>query len=261
MARSPTSMPAVPPRAGGRVLVLGGTAEGRSLAEALHRNGIDVVSTLAGRVAEPRLPVGEVRIGGFGGVDGLIAHLREGGYTHVVDATHPFAARMSEHAAAAAARAGIPIMRLSRPGWSQDPRASTWHWVDSLDDARDRADALGARPFLTTGRQTLGHFRDWWGRPVLVRVVEPVEEPPPAWTVVLDRGPYAVAGELTLMRSHRIDVLLTKDSGGAYTSAKLDAAQELGVPVVILRRPGGGGGIPRAPSVAGILDWLGLPGG
>lgn len=244
-----------------RVLVLGGTAEGRSLAEALQRNGIDAVSTLAGRVARPRLPVGEVRIGGFGGVAGLVSHLREDGYTHIVDATHPFATRMSEHAGAAADRTGIPIIRLARPGWSHDPRATTWHWVSTLDEARERAEGLGERPFLTTGRQTLDHFHPWRNRPVLVRVVEPLEEPPPAWTIILDRGPYAVAGEQELMCSHPVDVLLTKDSGGAYTSAKLDAAHALGVPVVILRRPGGREDIPQTSNVTGVLDWLGVADG
>ena len=220
------------------MLVLGGTAEARALALELEARGVSFLSSLAGRVSRPRLPVGEVRVGGFGGVDGLASFLVDQAVSAVVDATHPFAATMTAHAAQACAQTRTPLVRLARPGWAAHPDASSWTWVAGHDQARAAAEALGIRPFLTTGRQTLGHYASWTDRDVLVRVVEPLETAPPArWTVVEDRGPYAVEGELTLLRSHRVDVLLTKDSGGSYTSAKLTAARELGVPVVVVHRP------------------------
>lgn len=221
-----------------RVLVLGGTAEARELAARLVDAGVPVVSSLAGRVSRPRLPVGEVRIGGFGGVEGLADFLQEQRITHLVDATHPFAATMTQHAAAASAATGVPLVRYARPGWSGHPDAATWHWADDLDHARHLAEGLGSRPFLSSGRQTLHAFSGWTDRDVLVRVVEPLDHPAPLrWTVLERRGPYPLDGELALLREHRIDVLVTKDSGGDYTAAKLDAAHQLGVPVVVLRRP------------------------
>lgn len=222
-----------------RVLILGGTAEARSLAEALHDRAIPVISSLAGRVSRPRLPVGEVRIGGFGGAAGLAEFIRSDRITRVIDASHPFATTMTRHGVQAAAATGTPFVRYARPGWRAHPLADRWTWVDSYDEARAAADLLGSRPFLTTGRQTLPHFtQPWAGREVLARLVEPLEQdPPPGWRILLDRGPYDVAGEESLLREHRIDVLLTKDSGGSYTAAKLDAAARVGVPVVVVARP------------------------
>lgn len=242
-----------------RVLVLGGTAEARALAAALADVGVEFVSSLAGRVANPRMPVGSVRVGGFGGVDGLARTLREDGFTHLIDATHPFAATMTSHALDAARLAGVPMVRLARPGWAGRPDASSWTWVPDLDAAKVAAEALGSHPFLSSGRQTLPHFTDWTDRDVLVRVVEPVtEDVPPRWTVVLDRGPYSLAGELDLLRRNRIDVLVTKDSGGAYTSAKLDAAAELGTAVVVVGRPAPPAGLATTDDVTGCLSWLGV---
>ncbi|HQZ09630.1 MAG TPA: cobalt-precorrin-6A reductase [Ornithinibacter sp.] len=245
-----------------RVLVLGGTAEARALAVALESAGVDFVSSLAGRVAHPRMPVGSVRVGGFGGVDGLVGTLRSDGFTHLIDATHPFASTMTAHAVQACARTGLPMTRLARPGWAERPDSDTWTWVPDLDAARVAAEALGSRPFLSSGRQTLPHFARWSDRDVLVRVVEPLAEPaPPRWTVVLDRGPYSVGGERDLMRRHRVDVLVTKDSGGGYTSAKLDAAAELDVPVVVVSRPAPPTGLVTTADVAGCVTWLGVRAG
>ena len=243
-----------------RVLLLGGTAEARALALALTTEGVDVVSSLAGRVSSPRLPVGDVRVGGFGGVDGLVKELVRGGFTRIVDATHPFAARMTAHAAAAAEVSGVPCLRLARPGWSHHPAASTWHWVTDYDNAREQAERLAVqRPFVTTGRQTLHHYVTWHDRDVLLRVVEPLDaDPPRRWTVVLDRGPFDVAEELALMRSHGVDGLLTKDSGGSYTCAKLAAAQELDVPVIVVGRPPVPPGIELVESVDEVLSRLGV---
>ncbi|WP_353950572.1 cobalt-precorrin-6A reductase [Knoellia sp. S7-12] len=244
-----------------RVLLLGGTAEARELALALTCARVDVVSSLAGRVSKPRMPVGEVTVGGFGGVEGLVAAIRDDGFTHLVDATHPFAVRMTANAGAAAAVAGVPCLRLARPGWSRHPDAGSWHWVDTYDEARERAEELGTtRPFITTGRQTLDHYGGWTDRDVVLRVVEPLDEVAPArWIVILDRGPFDVAGERAIMREHGVDVLITKDSGGAYTAAKLTAAAGLAVPVVVVRRPYVPAGVAEVDSVEGVLNWLGLP--
>lgn len=240
-----------------RVLVLGGTAEARSLAAALEAAGIVFESSLAGRVSRPRLPVGPVRIGGFGGADGLARYVDRAEVTHIVDATHPFAANMSANAVAAGRATGVPVLRLSRPGWGQRPDATSWLWEPTLQAMRATAERLGCRPFISSGRQTLAAFASWTDRAVLVRVVEPLGvSPPPRWTVVEDRGPYTVDGELELMGAHDVDVLLTKDSGGSYTSAKLDAAERLGIPVVVLSRPAAVPGAAEVTSVAACVERL-----
>ena len=242
-----------------RVLVLGGTGEARALAAALLERGVDVVSSLAGRVSAPALPVGTVRVGGFGGVDGLAEHLVTEGFDHVVDATHPFAARITANAVAATSRVGVPLLRLQRPGWAGHPLAGAFTWVDDVDAARDAAEALGRRPFITTGRQQLEAFAAWDDRYVLARVVDPPDwDVPTSWEVLRARGPYAYAAERELLDSRRIDVLLTKDSGGALTEAKLDAAHDAGVPVVVVRRPPAPDGVRVVESVADVVSAVGL---
>jgi precorrin-6A/cobalt-precorrin-6A reductase len=195
-----------------------------------------VVSTLAGRVREPRLPAGEVRVGGFGGPERMAEWLRAEQADAVVDATHPFAERISASAASATQRAGVPLLLLRRPGWTAGD-GDDWRWVASLGEAAASLPALGERVFLTTGRQGLAAFAgsDRW---FLVRCVDPPEPPLPArMRLLLSRGPYDLAGELALLREHHIDVLVTKDSGGDQTVAKLAAARVLGIPVVVVRRP------------------------
>ncbi|WP_216215439.1 cobalt-precorrin-6A reductase [Amycolatopsis aidingensis] len=238
-----------------RVLILGGTAEARELAAALLERGVAVTSSLAGRVARPRLPAGEVRVGGFGGPEGLAAWLTEHAVDAVVDATHPFAERISASALAGTRAAGVPLLRLERPGWPESPGAD-WHWVDSLAAAATALPRLGGRVFLTTGRQGLAAFADRADLWFLVRCVDPPQPPlPPACEVLLDRGPYTVAGETALMREHRIEVLVTKDSGGSLTSAKLTAAADLGLPVVIVRRPARQE-VRIVREVAAALEWV-----
>ena len=245
------------PFSSARVLVLGGTAEARALAAALADAGATFTSSLAGRVTRPRLPVGQVRMGGFGGVDGLAAWCADEGVTHLVDATHPFATTMTAHAVAAGEKAGVPVLRLARPGWGEHPHAGSWHWVEDIEQARRTAEGLGEAPFVTTGRQTLDRFADWAGRRVLVRVVEPLgEDAPVGWTVLEDRGPHRLEDELAVMREHGVDVLLTKDSGGAYTAAKLEAAHELGIPVVVVARPSIPSGAREVTTVEDVLAWL-----
>jgi precorrin-6A/cobalt-precorrin-6A reductase len=238
----------------GRVLVLGGTGEARRLATALVAEGVDVLSSLAGRVAEPLLPPGEVRIGGFGGAAGLTAWLQGHAVQSLVDATHPFAATMTASAAAAADATGVPLLRLQRPGWSPQP-GDDWRWVDSLAEA---AVALAGfeSVFLTTGRLGLGAFAGLTGRCV-VRSVDPPSPPlPERTTVVLARGPFTVEEELALMRQHEVDVVVTKDSGGAMTAAKLTAARELGLPVLLIRRPPLPPGVTAVATVEEALAWL-----
>lgn len=221
-----------------RVLLLGGTAEARELARLLQAAAIPFESSLAGRVADPRLPVGPVRTGGFGGVDGLRAYLRSTGVTVLVDATHPFAEQMTRHAHLAATAESVRYVRLERPGWSGAPGADTWHWVDSHAAAAQAASRLGRRPMLTIGRRHLAPFlAPLADHAVLVRVVDPPEVGVPAnWRVVTSRGPYTLEGERTIMAEHHVDVVVTKDSGGSFTWPKLQVAAERGIAVVVVRR-------------------------
>ncbi|MFJ3584624.1 cobalt-precorrin-6A reductase [Streptomyces sp. NPDC090127] len=246
------------------VLILGGTTEARALAEILH-GSVRVTSSLAGRVAAPRLPAGEVRIGGFGGVEGLVEWVRAHCVDAVIDATHPFAETISFNAARAAATAHVPLLALRRPGWVPAP-GDDWHPVGSLAEAATALTGLGrghragggpgGRVFLTTGRMGLAAFADcpqWF----LVRSVDAPEPPMPARTeVLLDRGPFTLAGERELLARHRIDVLVTKDSGGAATAPKLTAAREAGIPVVVIRRPPVPAGAPVATTVEEAAAWV-----
>ena len=241
------------------VLVLGGTTEARELAAALAgRPGVRVTSSLAGRVSRPGALAGDVRIGGFGGAEGLAAWLREHEVDAVVDATHPFAVGITANAAAAAATTGVPAVVLRRPGWRPGP-GDRWHMADSLAGAAALLPSLGRRVFLTTGRLGLAAFADLPELHFLVRSVEPPEPPLPAHTeVLLARGPFTTDDETALLREHRIDVLVTKDSGGAATAPKLAAARQLGVLVVVVRRPPLPEGVTAVPDVPGVLDRLGL---
>ncbi|GGL13193.1 precorrin-6A reductase [Sphaerisporangium melleum] len=245
----------------GTVLVLGGTGEARGLAaELAGRPGVRVVSSLAGRVTDPKLPEGEVRVGGFGGPERMATWLGEHEVRAVVDATHPFAERITASAVRACAAAGVPLLVLRRPGWTPEP-GDDWHWVTSLTEAAHALPALGERVFLTTGRQGLPAFADLDESWFLIRTVDPPEPPlPRRHHLLLDRGPYTVTGERALMRAHGIGVLVTKDSGGTMTAAKLTAARELGLPVVIVRRPPlptpPTGGMHTATTIPDALTWL-----
>jgi precorrin-6A/cobalt-precorrin-6A reductase len=236
-----------------RVLLLGGTAEGRALAKALHPS-VDVISSLAGRVPDPALPVGPVRIGGFGGVDGLRNWLQEQSIDAVVDATHPFAATMTAHAAEVCGELRIPHLVLARPSW--DPGAAIV--VDSDDEAAEVvAQKHYSRIFLTTGRSGVRAFvsSDAW---FLIRAVTDPDLAtlPRHHQIVLSRGPYRYEDERELLRDHWIEVLVTKNSGGDMTRAKLDAAAALDIPVIMVARPQLPDGVNAVATVGEAADWV-----
>ncbi|MFI7498650.1 cobalt-precorrin-6A reductase [Streptomyces sp. NPDC049687] len=241
------------------VLVLGGTTEARELAAALAaRPGVRVTSSLAGHVSRPGALEGDVRIGGFGGAPGLADWLREQAVDALVDATHPFAAGITANAADAATATGLPLVVLRRPGWLPGA-GDRWHAVASLEAAADLLPGLGRRVFLTTGRLGLAAFAHVEGVHFVVRSVEPPAPPmPPDVRLLPARGPFTLADELALLREHRLDLVVTKDSGGVATSAKLAAARELGLPVVLVRRPPLPADVTVEADVAGVLRWLGF---
>lgn len=242
-----------------RVLILGGTAEAVALAEtSAARPGVEVISSLAGRTRTPTLPPGEVRTGGFGGTEGLARFLTDRGIDRLIDATHPFAVRIGAHAEEACRRTQVPRLRLLRPPWQREPD-DRWIEVGDLAEAARRLPRLGQRAFLTVGHGDLEAFvgLDVW---FLVRTIEPPKTPLPVrgrW--LAGRGPFAVENELQLLRTHEIDVLVTKASGGDATYAKLVAARRLGLPVVMIRRPPPPPG-PVVGSVEAALAWLDSPG-
>lgn len=236
-----------------RVLLLGGTAEARALAKALHRQ-VDIISSLAGRVPDPALPVGAVRIGGFGGVDGLRRWLHDEHIDAVVDATHPFAATMTAHAAEVCTELRMPHLVLARPAWASGAAIVVESDIEAAETvARQRYERI----FLTTGRSGVRAFAksDAW---FLIRAVTApdVAVLPRHHRLVLSRGPYRYDDESAIMREHRIDALVTKNSGGDMTRAKLDAAAALGIPVVMVARPQLPVGVTAVGSVREAADWV-----
>jgi precorrin-6A/cobalt-precorrin-6A reductase len=239
-----------------RLLIIGGTAEARALAEACApRPNLAVVTSLAGRTRAPRDLPGEVRVGGFGGAEGLARFLRAHAIDRLIDASHPFAEQIGRHAAAACQAAGVPRLRLLRPPWRRHA-GDRWIEVADLTEAARRLPELGRRAFLSVGHKDLAAFAglaDVW---FLIRTIEPPERLPLDHALWLQgRGPFSLEAELALLRAHGIDVLVTKASGGAATYAKLAAARALGLPVLMLRRPAPPEG-PLVATVAAALDWL-----
>jgi precorrin-6A/cobalt-precorrin-6A reductase len=243
-----------------RLLILGGTAEAAALARAaLARFGdrLSVISSLAGRTGNPSHPPGAVRIGGFGGVDGLAAYLSEQSIDLLIDATHPFAATIAAHGRAAAEAAGTPRLKLLRPAWRRHP-LDRWVEVEDLFGAAAIVGRTGKRAWLTIGTGDLQVFRgidDVW---FLVRLIDPPMAPLPLknYDVIQGKGPFTLEEERLMIERHRIEVIVAKASGGTATEAKIIAARAAGLPVVMVRRP------PVPPgevvdSVETALDWLG----
>jgi precorrin-6A/cobalt-precorrin-6A reductase len=240
-----------------QILILGGTIEARQLAEHLvRRPDLSVTLSLAGRTAAPKPQPVPVRIGGFGGADGLAAYLRAQRIACLIDATHPYAAAMSANAARGAAIAGVPLLALRRPAWR--PVAGD-RWTE-VADAAEAVHGLGTKPrrvFLALGRQELSPFAMAPQHHYLIRSIEPVDPPlaVPHATYRLDRGPFKESAERALLEAERIDMIVAKNSGGSATYAKIAAARALAIPVILLRRPA----LPQVPSVETVqaaVAWL-----
>jgi precorrin-6A/cobalt-precorrin-6A reductase len=241
------------------LLILGGTGEAAALARvALLRFGdrLQVTTALAGRTRHPGPIAGAVRIGGFGGAAGLAAYLVEQQVDRLIDATHPFAAEISRSARLAAERGGVPRLLLLRPPWRRHP-LDRWIEVDSLAAAAALVARVGRRAWLTIGAGGLELFAGVAAVHFVVRLIDrPLDALPLAsHEVMLGRGPFSVVGERQLLVRHNIDVLVCKASGGAATAAKLVAARELGLPVIMVRRPRPEPGT-TADTVEAALDWL-----
>ncbi len=236
--------------------MLGGTTEATALCRALAEAGIPGVFSLAGRVARPLRQPLPMRVGGFGGAAGLVAYLRAEGITHVVDATHPFAAGMSANAVAGCAEAEVPLVALTRPAW-EPVAGDRWTRVADIASAVAALDRPRCRVMLAVGRM---HVDDFAVRPehfYLLRLVDPPEGALgfPDCHVVVDRGPFTEAGDLALMQAHRIELVVSKNSGGTGAAAKLAAARQLGLEVVMIDRPA----IParrELHEVGAVLDWI-----
>jgi precorrin-6A/cobalt-precorrin-6A reductase len=237
-----------------RILLLGGTTEASALARALAAAGVEAVFSYAGRTEAPVAQPLPLRIGGFGGVAGLVDYLRAERIGAVVDATHPFAAQMSRNAVEACGLAGVPLVALERPAWVAQT-GDSWRHVPDIAGAIAALPEAAARVFLAIGKQNLSGFA---GLPhhYLLRLVDAPEAPPlPDCTVVLARGPFEVAGDLALLRQHRIGWIVAKNSGGAGAAAKLIAARELSLQVIMIERPA----LPLRRvlgSVAEVMAWL-----
>lgn len=240
-----------------KVLVLGGTTEASALARLLAGHGIAATLSYAGRTESPRAQPVPVRVGGFGGVDGLADHLRETGVTHLVDATHPFAATMSAHAVEAARRVNVAHIALTRPAW-QAIAGDRWRTVADIDAAVAALSGPGLRVLLALGRMHVAAFAAQPQHHYLLRFVDQPDQPPPLphHALVVDRGPFTAAGDRALLQRHAIDLVVSKNAGGAGAEAKLVAARELGLPVLMIDRPP----VPQRYEVhrpEDVLAWLG----
>jgi precorrin-6A/cobalt-precorrin-6A reductase len=239
-----------------RLLILGGTGDAYQLAAATQQiSGLTVISSLAGRTQQPILPIGQVRTGGFGGEQGLIDYLRDHQIDLVIDATHPFARQISENAAGAALACGVPFLVLERSAWQQDP-ADKWLEVADHQSAAELLPLLGQRIFLTIGRQELGfyaHLQDLW---FLMRSIDPPDPTfMPPGELLLAKGPFELHSEQELLLKYQIQAIVTKNSGGSATYAKIVAAQELGLPIVMIQRPPAPPG-DRANTLEQAIKWL-----
>ncbi len=240
-----------------KALILGGTTQATALARRLAGHArVDATVSLAGRTKNPVLPPLPTRVGGFGGVEGLAAYLSEQGIQAVIDATHPFADQISANAAAACARAKVPLRLLTRPAWQAGPD-DRWIGVPDMAAAALALRDLGDPVLLTIGRQEVAAFLATPDKRYLIRAVDPPDPMPalPNATLILERGPFTVEAETTLMQAHGVAVIVSKNSGGGATDAKLEAARRLGLPVVMVERPPGDG-VTELPDVDAAVAWL-----
>jgi precorrin-6A/cobalt-precorrin-6A reductase len=240
-----------------RILILGGTQDALEVADALLRDArFHVIYSLAGRVASPRTPQCETRVGGFGGVEGLARYLRDSRIDALIDATHPFAANISRNAVEAACQAGAPLVVLVRPPWAP-VEGDRWRMAVDMAAAAEMVAQRRGRVFLSIGRQEVSAFASCRHAEFVIRSIEPPDAPlPPHGEVLLARGPFRVEEELELFRRQRIDLLVTKNSGGPATYAKIEAARVLGIEVIMVERPAASAAR-RLNSVAEVLNWLG----
>lgn len=248
---------AAAPRERRRLLILGGTGEAAALAGRLADDPrLEVITSLAGRTRDPAKVAGELRVGGFGGAAGLAAYLEQESIGLLVDATHPFAARMAANAARACAETGVPRLKLLRPPWRAGA-GDRWHDAADMAAAAHFVGEFGRRVFLSVGRQDLSAFAGLDGLWFLVRSIEPLDAhcPLPKAEVIHGRGPFDEAAEAALLKEHRIDLLVSKNSGGEATYAKIAAARRLGLPVVMIARPPAPAG-ETAPDVDGAVAWI-----
>lgn len=240
-----------------RLLILGGTGEASQLAIAAAKiPNLKVRLSVAGRTSQAGNQPGVTRVGGFGGVAGLIRYLQENAIDILIDATHPFAAKISLHAAVAAKKLGLPRLMLIRPEWRSQP-GDNWFEVDSIRSAAEILKEQPKRVFLTVGRQQLAdfaHLNNIW---FLMRLIEPPKEDAlvPQGLIICDRGPFDVAKEKELLIEHQIDTVVSKNSGGDATIGKIIAARELGIKVVMVKRPQLPQG-ERVNNVEDVLMWL-----
>src|SRR5262245_13479228 len=237
-----------------RILILGGTHEAFALAEWLADvPGIEIISSLAGRTREPRMPRGPVRMGGFGGAEGLARYLREGRISHLINATHACAAQMSANAVTAATHASIPLMRLLRPAWTAQ-RDDRWVTARHAAEAAELCRREGGRIFLTLGSGELAAFAHVHNAHFLVRMVDvPDEVPLRDYRTIAGRGPFSLQDELRLLAEHHIGLVVAKNSGGDATYAKIEAARRMGLPVIMIERPAIALD-PRSPVVASVAE-------
>jgi precorrin-6A/cobalt-precorrin-6A reductase len=243
-----------------RLLILGGTGEALTLARAVSAAmpDLSMTTSLAGRTRDPILPPGAVRVGGFGGVAGLVRYIEENEITLLVNATHPFAAAMSEHAVAAQRETGVPLLRLLRPSWQKQPEDS-WIPVADVPAAAEICRWLGKHIFLSLGAKDLASFAGLTHPRFLVRLVDAPEALPLArYDLVTARGPFTWTNERTLIEEHGIDLIVTKNSGGEATYPKLQVARELRIPVVMIRRPeiAFNAGLDTVETVEAALEWI-----
>jgi len=241
-----------------KILILGGTGEARILADKLVKMGHDVTTSLAGRTAAPLLPAGQVHIGGFGGTQGLVDYLKRHEFERLVDATHPYSVVMASHAVDAAKATGLRCVRLVRPPWVE-PQYAFWNHVPSFEAAVS-AIPSGARVMLTIGHRGLEMFLARTDCSFVVRTIEEPEKPLPAHaSLLISRPPFFLGAETELLRSENVSHLVTKNSGGVQTEAKLQAAQVLRVSVIMVARPA----LPPAhdvPTIGRAIAALQLPG-